>query len=211
MQNRQRSLIPCTALGCMELLTRSEINLRGKEAVLMGDSNVVGTPLAMLLRDSGVAALTLCRSAEAPLPPVFACPRAAVPATCIEGSKIMPCTAAGGPCKRCSTTASRASAGLRPRRACPGCRAPYLRQRLSPARQYRAGPSSQRTRRRTRWRRGAWTGRMTRCSKGTRTHPGALSPSTCPPLPGARPDPDKQAMGSFWAQVECEQSKIETL
>ena len=61
MQNRQKSLVPCTALGCMELLTRSEIDLNGKEAVLMGDSNVVGTPLAMLLRTSGIAALTLCR------------------------------------------------------------------------------------------------------------------------------------------------------
>ena len=63
MQNRERSLIPCTALGCMELLSRSKIDLNGKEAVLMGDSNVVGTPLAMLLRSSGVAALTLCRLA----------------------------------------------------------------------------------------------------------------------------------------------------
>ena len=61
MQNKQRSLVPCTALGCLELLTRSKIDLRGKEAVLMGDSNVVGTPLAMLLRSSGVASLTLCR------------------------------------------------------------------------------------------------------------------------------------------------------
>lgn len=61
MQNKQRSLVPCTALGCMELLSRSEIDLHGKEAVLMGDSNVVGTPLAMLLRSSGVASLTLCR------------------------------------------------------------------------------------------------------------------------------------------------------
>lgn len=61
MKKRQRGLIPCTALGCMELLDRSGINLEGKEVVLMGDSNVVGTPLAMLMRDSGIAALTLCR------------------------------------------------------------------------------------------------------------------------------------------------------
>lgn len=65
MQNRQRSLVSCTALGCMELLNRSKIDLHGKEAVLMGDSNVVGTPLAMLLRGSGVASLTLCRSGKA--------------------------------------------------------------------------------------------------------------------------------------------------
>ena len=98
MQNRQRSLIPCTALGCMELLTRSDINLRGKEAVLMGDSNVVGTPLAMLLRDSGIAALTLCRSAAPPsslnrTAPVFACPRPTVPALwlrALTGAKSYP-------------------------------------------------------------------------------------------------------------------------
>lgn len=61
MRDRQNSLVPCTALGCMELLKRSDINLSGKEAVLIGDSNVVGTPLAMLLRNSGIAAYTLCR------------------------------------------------------------------------------------------------------------------------------------------------------
>ena len=80
MQNRQRSLIPCTALGIMELITRSDINLAGKEAVLMGDSNVVGTPLAMLLRDSGIAAHTICRYIALLIGPSmrFACVRESV-------------------------------------------------------------------------------------------------------------------------------------
>ena len=69
MRDRQNALMPCTALGCMELLSRSNIDLRGKEAVLIGDSNVVGTPLAMMLRNSGIAAYTLCR-----YPPLDACP-----------------------------------------------------------------------------------------------------------------------------------------
>jgi len=79
MQNRQRSLIPCTALGIMELITRSRINLAGKEAVLMGDSNVVGTPLAMLLRDSGIAAHTICRCRSVPLVPPPPTPNSGLP------------------------------------------------------------------------------------------------------------------------------------
>ena len=60
MRGRAKGFVPCTALGVMELMARSGIQLQGKKAVVIGDSNVVGTPLAMLLRDSGVAALTVC-------------------------------------------------------------------------------------------------------------------------------------------------------
>lgn len=60
MRGRAKGFVPCTALGVMELIARSGITLQGKRAVVIGDSNVVGTPLAMLLRDSGVAALTVC-------------------------------------------------------------------------------------------------------------------------------------------------------
>ena len=60
MRGRAQGFVPCTALGVMELIARSGITLQGKRAVVIGDSNVVGTPLAMLLRDSGVAALTVC-------------------------------------------------------------------------------------------------------------------------------------------------------
>lgn len=60
MRGRAKGFVPCTALGVMELIARSGIKLKGKRAVVIGDSNVVGTPLAMLLRDSGVAALTVC-------------------------------------------------------------------------------------------------------------------------------------------------------
>ena len=131
MQNRQRSLIPCTALGCMELLTRSEINLRGKEAVLMGDSNVVGTPLAMLLRDSGIAALTLCRSAAAPLPLASTGPPSA-PETCIAGSKVVLCVV---------QPAVHASAVRRPR---AGRRPCFSRGVPAPAAGPPAGGSAQR-------------------------------------------------------------------
>lgn len=41
--------IPCTALGCIELLKHVDSNLEGKNAVVIGRSNIVGKPLAALL------------------------------------------------------------------------------------------------------------------------------------------------------------------
>jgi len=48
--------IPCTPQGCIELLDRSGIELKGKNAVVIGRSNLVGIPVAMLLmhRDATV-------------------------------------------------------------------------------------------------------------------------------------------------------------
>ena len=48
--------IPCTPQGCIELLDRSGIELKGKNAVVVGRSNLVGLPVAMLLmhRDATV-------------------------------------------------------------------------------------------------------------------------------------------------------------
>ena len=41
--------IPCTPQGCIELLERHEVNLVGKNAVVVGRSNIVGIPMALLL------------------------------------------------------------------------------------------------------------------------------------------------------------------
>ncbi len=41
--------IPCTPQGCIELLDRSSISIEGKHAVVIGRSNLVGLPVAMLL------------------------------------------------------------------------------------------------------------------------------------------------------------------
>lgn len=60
MRNRSRRFVPATPLGCMQLLERSGVAVTGKTAVVVGDSNVVGTPLAVLLRDRGAAAVTVC-------------------------------------------------------------------------------------------------------------------------------------------------------
>eukprot|EP00298_Acanthocystis_sp_HF-20_P007011 c16724_g1_i2.p1 GENE.c16724_g1_i2~~c16724_g1_i2.p1 ORF type:complete len:338 (+),score=119.61 c16724_g1_i2:40-1014(+) len=53
--------IPCTPLGCMELLKRSGINPSGKHAVVLGRSDIVGMPMANLLIKSD-ATVTVCHS-----------------------------------------------------------------------------------------------------------------------------------------------------
>jgi methylenetetrahydrofolate dehydrogenase (NADP+)/methenyltetrahydrofolate cyclohydrolase len=53
--------VPCTPLGIMELLRRHEIPLRGAEAVVIGRSNIVGKPMALLLLREH-ATVTLCHS-----------------------------------------------------------------------------------------------------------------------------------------------------
>ena len=45
----QTSVLPCTPAGCMELLRRANVEFSGKHAVVVGRSNIVGKPMAMLL------------------------------------------------------------------------------------------------------------------------------------------------------------------
>jgi len=59
MRGRTARFVPCTALGCIELLRRSKVNFEGKSVVIVGDSNIVGMPLAMLFRDEGTASVTV--------------------------------------------------------------------------------------------------------------------------------------------------------
>ena len=54
-------LVPCTPAGIMEILNRSDIPLQGAEAVVIGRSDIVGKPVAMLLTNSN-ATVTLCHS-----------------------------------------------------------------------------------------------------------------------------------------------------
>ncbi|GIL72397.1 hypothetical protein Vretimale_4207, partial [Volvox reticuliferus] len=60
MRGRGVRLVPATPLGCIELLQRSGVEIQGKTCVVLGDSNIVGTPLAAMLRDKGAAAVTIC-------------------------------------------------------------------------------------------------------------------------------------------------------
>ena len=50
MQGRKPLFVSCTPQGCIELLVRSGVQIKGKRAVVIGRSNIVGTPAAMLLQ-----------------------------------------------------------------------------------------------------------------------------------------------------------------
>lgn len=52
---------PCTPYGVMKMLESEHVTLRGAEAVIVGASNIVGKPMAMLLLAAG-ATVTLCNS-----------------------------------------------------------------------------------------------------------------------------------------------------
>ncbi|XP_065861308.1 bifunctional protein FolD 2 [Euphorbia lathyris] len=49
MKGREPLFLPCTPKGCLELLSRSGINIKGKKAVVVGRSNIVGLPVSLLL------------------------------------------------------------------------------------------------------------------------------------------------------------------
>ena len=55
------SLAPCTPAGVIEILKRSDIKIGGKHAVIVGRSNIVGKPMAMLLLGEN-ATVTICHS-----------------------------------------------------------------------------------------------------------------------------------------------------
>ncbi len=57
----QPCFIPCTPYGAMKFFEDAGISLKGKEAVIVGRSNIVGKPMAMLLMHAG-ATVTVCHS-----------------------------------------------------------------------------------------------------------------------------------------------------
>ena len=57
----QPCFIPCTPYGAMKFLENAGISPKGKEAVIVGRSNIVGKPMAMLLMHAG-ATVTVCHS-----------------------------------------------------------------------------------------------------------------------------------------------------
>ncbi|XP_023743579.1 bifunctional protein FolD 1, mitochondrial [Lactuca sativa] len=50
MRGREPLFIPCTPKGCVELLIRSGVEIMGKNAVVIGRSNIVGLPVSLLLQ-----------------------------------------------------------------------------------------------------------------------------------------------------------------
>ncbi len=57
--------LPCTPAGIIQLLKRSDIEIEGKECVIVGRSNIVGKPMAMLLlRENGTVTITHSRTKD---------------------------------------------------------------------------------------------------------------------------------------------------
>ena len=62
-------LVACTPAGCMEILRRNKIPLEGANAVVLGRSDIVGKPMALLLMHAN-ATVTICHSKTRDLPEV---------------------------------------------------------------------------------------------------------------------------------------------
>ena len=69
LSTQRSGLVPCTPAGVMEILKRSNIPVSGREAVVVGRSDIVGKPAAMLLINSN-ATVTVCHSKTHDLPGV---------------------------------------------------------------------------------------------------------------------------------------------
>lgn len=69
MKRREPLFVPCTPRGCIELILRSGYTIEGKRAVVLGRSNIVGLPAAMLLLHRN-ATVTICHSRTKNLPEV---------------------------------------------------------------------------------------------------------------------------------------------
>lgn len=59
MERRTPLFIPCTPLGCFELLKYYDISVKGKNVVVIGKSNIVGLPMALLMMKE-MATVTVC-------------------------------------------------------------------------------------------------------------------------------------------------------
>src|SRR6202795_1875756 len=69
LSTQRPGLVPCTPAGVMEILKRSDISIAGKDAVVVGRSDIVGKPAAMLLLNAN-ATVTVCHSKTRDLPGV---------------------------------------------------------------------------------------------------------------------------------------------
>ena len=69
LSTQRPGLVPCTPAGVMEILKRSSIPVAGQEAVVVGRSDIVGKPVAMLLLNAN-ATVTVCHSKTSDLPGV---------------------------------------------------------------------------------------------------------------------------------------------
>ena len=68
-KGRTPVFLPATPAGCIELLVRSDVPMEGANAVVLGRSNIVGMPVALLLVERN-ATVTICHSRTKDLPGV---------------------------------------------------------------------------------------------------------------------------------------------
>lgn len=57
----EKAFVPCTPKGCLELIKQTGISISGKKAVVVGRSNIVGKPIALMLLQEN-ATVTICHS-----------------------------------------------------------------------------------------------------------------------------------------------------
>jgi methylenetetrahydrofolate dehydrogenase (NADP+)/methenyltetrahydrofolate cyclohydrolase len=69
LSTQRPGLVPCTPAGIMEILKRSQTEIAGRHAVVIGRSDLVGKPIAMLLLNAN-ATVTVCHSKTRDLPAV---------------------------------------------------------------------------------------------------------------------------------------------
>jgi methylenetetrahydrofolate dehydrogenase (NADP+)/methenyltetrahydrofolate cyclohydrolase len=69
LQSGQPSLAPCTPSGMIQILKRSSIEIAGQNAVVIGRSDIVGKPIAILLLHEN-ATVTICHSRTRDLPSI---------------------------------------------------------------------------------------------------------------------------------------------
>lgn len=61
----EKGYLPCTPAGIIQLLKRSDIDIEGKECVVIGRSNIVGKPMAvLLLRENGTVTIAHSRTKD---------------------------------------------------------------------------------------------------------------------------------------------------
>ncbi len=65
----EETFVPCTPQGVIELIERSNIEIEGKRAVVVGRSNIVGKPVALLLLQKN-ATVTICHTRTRNLPEI---------------------------------------------------------------------------------------------------------------------------------------------
>lgn len=72
-QEDETGFVACTPAGIMELLARSQVDLKGKHVVVLGRSLIVGKPIALLAlqkKNGANATVTICHSATQDLPSI---------------------------------------------------------------------------------------------------------------------------------------------